>query len=206
MALAAIIRDAGGELRTEADVERILVSEGRASAVRLATGETIPASRAVLACVTPTQLYGRLLADGEVPAARARGGAAVPLRPRRDADPHRARRSRRAGRGDERLARTSRSSTSRPGLDGVSRAVNEAERGLLPAEATIALGQPMARRPVARAGRLVGHLDPAAGAARRGRRATRPERSTPATAPGPRSCARPTPTGSWRGSAGTSRT
>ena len=29
-----------------------------------------------------------------------------------------------------------------PGLDGVSRAVNEAERGLLPAEATIVCGQP----------------------------------------------------------------
>ena len=34
-----------------------------------------------------------------------------------------------------------------PGLDGVSRAVNEADRGLLPAEATIALGQPMAVDP-----------------------------------------------------------
>jgi phytoene dehydrogenase-like protein len=31
-----------------------------------------------------------------------------------------------------------------PGLDGVSRAVNEAERGLLPAEATIVCGQPCA--------------------------------------------------------------
>ncbi len=31
-----------------------------------------------------------------------------------------------------------------PGLDGVSRAVNEAERGLLPAEATIVAGQPCA--------------------------------------------------------------
>jgi phytoene dehydrogenase-like protein len=30
-----------------------------------------------------------------------------------------------------------------PGLDGVSRAVNEAERGLLPAEATIVVGQPL---------------------------------------------------------------
>ena len=30
-----------------------------------------------------------------------------------------------------------------PGLDGVSRAVNEAERGLLPAEATIVAGQPL---------------------------------------------------------------
>ena len=34
-----------------------------------------------------------------------------------------------------------------PGLDGVSRAVNEAERGLLPAEATIVCGQPCALDP-----------------------------------------------------------
>ena len=57
----------GGELRTEAEVEQILVADGRATAVRLAGGETVPAARAVLACVTPTQLYGRLLADGAVP-------------------------------------------------------------------------------------------------------------------------------------------
>jgi phytoene dehydrogenase-like protein len=34
-----------------------------------------------------------------------------------------------------------------PGLDGVSRAVNEAERGLLPEEATIVVGQPLALDP-----------------------------------------------------------
>jgi phytoene dehydrogenase-like protein len=45
--------------------------------------------------------------------------------------------------GDERLARTAIVHVT-PGLDGVSRAVNEAERGLLPAEATIVCGQPLA--------------------------------------------------------------
>ena len=34
-----------------------------------------------------------------------------------------------------------------PGLDGVSRAANEAERGLLPAEPTICVGQPTALDP-----------------------------------------------------------
>jgi phytoene dehydrogenase-like protein len=34
-----------------------------------------------------------------------------------------------------------------PGLDGVSRAVNEAERGLLPGEATIVVGQPLTLDP-----------------------------------------------------------
>ena len=43
--LAAIVREAGGELRTEADVERIVVSEGRATAVRLAGRRDDPGAR-----------------------------------------------------------------------------------------------------------------------------------------------------------------
>ncbi len=39
--LATIVRDAGGELRTESDVERIVVSGGRATGVLLAGGETV---------------------------------------------------------------------------------------------------------------------------------------------------------------------
>ncbi|HMG97276.1 MAG TPA: NAD(P)/FAD-dependent oxidoreductase, partial [Gaiellales bacterium] len=67
-ALAAIVREGGGELRTGADVERVLVAGGRATGVRLAGGETISATRAVVASVTPQQLYGQLLREGEVPA------------------------------------------------------------------------------------------------------------------------------------------
>jgi phytoene dehydrogenase-like protein len=52
--LAEIVRDAGGELRTGADVERVLVSGGRATTVRLAGGETIRAERAVVASVRPS--------------------------------------------------------------------------------------------------------------------------------------------------------
>jgi phytoene dehydrogenase-like protein len=143
--LATIIRNAGGELRTEADVERILVADGRATAVRLADGESIPASRAVLACVTPTQLYGRLLGEGDAPkpvrdaARRFRYG-------RGEMQIHIAMNERPRWQGDERLARTPLLHLT-PGLDGVSRAVNEADRGLLPAEATIALGQPMTLDP-----------------------------------------------------------
>jgi phytoene dehydrogenase-like protein len=44
--------------------------------------------------------------------------------------------------GDERLGGTAVVHLT-PGLDGVSRAVNEAERGLLPAEATVVVGQPL---------------------------------------------------------------
>jgi phytoene dehydrogenase-like protein len=48
--------------------------------------------------------------------------------------------------GDERLNETAVVHIT-PGLDGVSRAVNEAERGLLPAEATVVVGQPLTLDP-----------------------------------------------------------
>ena len=139
--LATIVREAGGELRTEAEVERIVVSEGKATAVRLADGETVAASRAVLACVTPTQLYGRLLGESDAPA-NVRERARRFRYGRGEMQIHIAMNELPRWRGDERLARTPLLHLT-PGLDGVSRAVNEADRGLLPAEATIALGQPM---------------------------------------------------------------
>ena len=61
-AFERLIGDHGGTVRTGADVERIEVSDGRATGV-VAGGERIEARRAVIASVTPTQLYGRLL-DG----------------------------------------------------------------------------------------------------------------------------------------------
>jgi phytoene dehydrogenase-like protein len=144
-ALSGIVRDAGGEVRTGTDVERVLVSGGRATAVRLAGGETVRADRAVVASVTPTQLYGRLLGAGEVPEPVAR--AARSFRYGRGAmQIHFALGERPDWYGDERLARTAIVHVT-PGLDGVSKAVNEAERGLLPAEATIACGQPVAVDP-----------------------------------------------------------
>jgi len=143
--LTTIVRDAGGETRTGADVERVLVSNGRATAVRLASGETIRAERAVIASVTPTQLYARLLGVGEVSGELAR--AAVRYRyGRGEMQIHLALSELPEWYGDERLARTAIVHLT-TGLDGVSRAVNEAERGLLPAEATIVCGQPMAVDP-----------------------------------------------------------
>jgi phytoene dehydrogenase-like protein len=139
-ALTETIRENGGEVRTGADVERVLVAGGAATAVRLADGETVQAGRAVVASVTPTQLYGRLLAAGEVPAEVAAAGqryrygrAGMQIHLALDEPP--------AWYGDERLGGAAIVHVT-PGLDGVSRAVNEAERGLLPAEATIVAGQP----------------------------------------------------------------
>jgi phytoene dehydrogenase-like protein len=146
-ALAGIVRDAGGELRTDADVERIVVVDGGATGVVLAGGETVHAARAVVAGVTPTQLYGRLLANGEVPAevsdaaSRFRyGRAGMQIHLALDEAP------RWRGARAEELGRTAIVHVT-SGLDGVSRAVNEADRGLLPAEATIVVGQPCAVDP-----------------------------------------------------------
>ena len=144
-ALAGIVRDAGGEVRTGAHVERVLVAEGRATAVRLGSGETIPATRAVVASVTPTQLYGRLLGAADAPTDVARAAARYRYG-RGEMQIHLALREPPEWYGDERFGRTAIVHVS-PGLDGVSRAVNEAERGLLPAEATIVCGQPMAVDP-----------------------------------------------------------
>ena len=143
-ALAGIVRDAGGELRTGTDVTGITVSSGRATGVLLADGEAVGAERAVIAGVTPTRLYLSLLGAGDVPAdvrsaaERYRyGRAGMQIHLAMDEPP------RWKGAEAERLGRTAIVHVT-PGLDGVSRAVNEAERGLLPAEATIVAGQPCA--------------------------------------------------------------
>jgi len=146
-ALAGIVRDAGGALRTSADVERILVADGTANGVVLAGGETIGAGRAVIAGVTPTQLYGRLL-DARDTAVEIRDAATRYRYGRADLQIHVALDEPPRWRGPdaERLGRTAIVHVTR-GLDGVSRAVNEAERGLLPTEPTIVVGQPCAVDP-----------------------------------------------------------
>jgi phytoene dehydrogenase-like protein len=136
-ALVRLIRDHGGVCETGSDVERVVVRGGRAVGVALAGAGVVEAGRAVIANVTPTQLYERLL-----------GGEAVPDGVRRfrygraEMQIHFALSEPARWDGDERLNRTAIVHVT-PGLDGVSRAVNEAERGLLPEEGTIVVGQPL---------------------------------------------------------------
>jgi phytoene dehydrogenase-like protein len=144
-ALAGIVRDAGGETRTEAEVAEVLVDDDGARGVRLVSGEQLLAGRAVVCNVTPDQLYGRLVPPGIVPAAQVEAGRRYRFG-RAGMQIHYALSERPDWQGDERLPRTPIVHLT-PGLDGVSRAVNEADRGLLPAEATIAVGQPMAVDP-----------------------------------------------------------
>lgn len=139
-ALVRSIEDYGGTCETRAEVRRVLVSGGRAAGVTLSNGQTVTARRAVVCNVTPTQLYLRLLEGAAVPpgvlrrAGRFRYGRAGMQIHMALSEPPR-------WEGDERLSRTPMVHVT-PGLDGVSRAVNEADRGLLPAEATIVCGQP----------------------------------------------------------------
>ena len=140
-ALVRLIRDRGGTCETEVDVERVIVRSGRAVGVRTATGETIEAERAVVANVTPTQLYERLLDGADVPVTVAEGARRFRYG-RAEMQIHFALSEPARWAGDERLSDTAIVHVT-PGLDAVSRAVNEAERGLLPSEATIVVGQPL---------------------------------------------------------------
>ena len=140
-ALVRLIRDHGGTCETGRDVESVVVRSGRAVGVRVGDGESVEAARAVIANVTPTQLYQRLLGGVDEPdgARRFRYGRA-------EMQIHFALSEPACWDGDERLNRTAIVHVT-PGLDGVSRAVNEATRGLLPEEATIVVGQPLTMDP-----------------------------------------------------------
>jgi phytoene dehydrogenase-like protein len=140
-ALVRLVEANGGSCETGRDVERVVVSDGRAAGVRLGDGEIVGARRAVICNVTPTQLYGRLLEADAVPVDVAAAGKGFRYG-RAEMQIHYALSEPPRWGGDERLAQTAIVHVT-PGLDGVSRAVNEAERGLLPAEATIVVGQPL---------------------------------------------------------------
>lgn len=138
--LAELITKHGGTVRTGTKVERILLKDGHARGVRLTDGEVVHARRAVLASVNPDQLYLELLADEQVvpPTIRAQAGRyrygrgcfvlhlALSEPPRFDDE-------RLHGAGEPHLT---------GGLDALSRSVNEATRGLLPAEPTVAFDVP----------------------------------------------------------------
>ena len=71
-ALARVIENRGGQLLTNAQVDRVLVEgqgrRARAAGVQLADGRRVRARDAVVCNVTPQQLYGQLLPDAPPPA------------------------------------------------------------------------------------------------------------------------------------------
>lgn len=141
-ALRRLIEERGGVMRSGADVERILVRDGRVTGVRLTTGEEI-AAPSVLASVAPGQLFGRLLGSDAPP---EDGGAAKTFRHGRgDFQLHYAldRAPDWMADGLEKVALIHLSD----GIDAVSKSANEAERGMLPEVPTICVGQPSALDP-----------------------------------------------------------
>ncbi len=137
-AFRQLIERHGGELHVGVDVVRVLVQAGKAQGVALADGRELLA-REVVCNVTPTQLYGRLLRPEDAPPAiRQQAGAY------------------RYGKGNMQIHLALSEPVQwcapelasvgyvhlTPGLNGVARAVDEAQRGLLPAEGTIVVGQP----------------------------------------------------------------
>lgn len=145
LALRKVIEENGGSCRTSADVDRVIVAGGRAVGVRLVTGEAVGARMAVVCSVTPPALYDRLLIDAPVPdwarraARRFRfGRAGMQIHYALSAAPRWV--------VDERLGSVPVVHLTE-GLDGVSKAVGEAEQGLLPQAATVVCGQPCAVDP-----------------------------------------------------------
>lgn len=139
-AFRQLIERHGGVFHTGADVARVLVQRGQAVGVQLMDGREFH-GRQVVCNVTPTQLYGRLLDAAHVPEPIAQQARAY-----------------RYGKGNMQIHLALSEPVQwcapelasvgyvhlTPGLDGVARAVDEAQRGLLPALGTICVGQPSA--------------------------------------------------------------
>ncbi|MEO1104228.1 MAG: NAD(P)/FAD-dependent oxidoreductase, partial [Pseudomonadota bacterium] len=144
-ALRGIIESRKGVIRTGCDVDEIIPgTDGRdVAAVRLADGEEIVVP-AVICAVTPTQLYGRLLRNWDLPAYVPKETARYEY-----------------GKGNMQLHYALKEPVAWPdpalasvqllhlsdGIDAVSKASNEAERGMLPERPTVCIGQPTAADP-----------------------------------------------------------
>lgn len=149
-AFAQLITDQGGTIRTGADVETIVEDHnGQAAGVRLASGEVLQASKGVIASVTPGQLYGRLLKNSGKPLPSAVADGLQTYRyGKGNMQVHYALKSPPRWKGGEELSKVALLHLT-PGLNGVSRAANECDRGMLPAVPTICVGQPTALDPPA---------------------------------------------------------
>jgi phytoene dehydrogenase-like protein len=80
-ALARRLESRGGEIRCDARVDHIGTVGGRARTVHLAGGETVTATRAVVATVVAPRLYDKLLSPSDVPDRVRRGMKTFQLDP-----------------------------------------------------------------------------------------------------------------------------
>lgn len=142
-AFRRLIEARGGEFHVNAEAAEIITQGGRATGVRTTDGRSFM-GRNVVCNVTPTQLYGRLLTPGKVSPEITRQGKA--FRYGKGAMQIHLALSEAPAWADKKLAEVIYLHLT-SGLDGVSKAVNEAERGLLPDAGTICVCQPCAVDP-----------------------------------------------------------
>lgn len=143
-AFRGLIEARGGTIKTSSDVDEIVTASGRATGVKLASGESFAARKGVICSVTPTQLYARLLRAVDIPAA-VRDSAARYRYGLGDMQIHLALKEPPAWVNRD-LADVAMVHVTE-GINAISKAVNEGTRGLLPAASTIVVGQPHAVDP-----------------------------------------------------------
>jgi phytoene dehydrogenase-like protein len=144
-AMLGLLGELGGEVHLNAEVERIDVANGRASGIALTDGRSFAASRALIANVAPSLVFGRLLPAGsgkpEVDR-RMRGFRAGPgtmmVHLAMSGLPDWS-----AGEALQRFAYVHIA----PDLATMNRAYADALAGLLPAEPVLVVGQPSAIDP-----------------------------------------------------------
>jgi phytoene dehydrogenase-like protein len=144
-AMAALLERHGGGIVTGAEVERIEIRGGRATAAIIRGGERYEAERAIVANVTPRALYGALVPSDALPAAFRRriagfryGPGTLMVHLALDELP-------RWAAGEE--ARTYSYVHLGPYLEDMSLAYAQATAGHLPARPTLVVGQPTAVDP-----------------------------------------------------------
>jgi phytoene dehydrogenase-like protein len=139
-AMVRSIETAGGEVRLGADVEQILIEDGRAKGVVLRGGERLEAGRAVIANVNPRLLFGRLVTAVSTQATqrlrKLRAGPGTMMI-------HLALSDLPAWSAGEELRRFAYVHLA-PSLAMMAKAYTEALAGLLPAEPVLVVGQPTA--------------------------------------------------------------
>ncbi len=144
-ALQGMVEAGGGRIVTNAEVAEIISTGGRATGVRLASGETHTASKAVIAGVAPRALTGKLLPggsgntafDGAMRTFRHAPGTMM-IHLALDALPEW-----KAGAELKQFAYVHLA----PSLDAMAATYQQAIAGLLPAEPVLVVGQPTAIDP-----------------------------------------------------------
>ena len=138
-AFEQLIKSYDGEIVVNADVEKVISENGKAVGVVCKGGTEYRSNKSVICSMTPNQLYERLLDPKDVPAQIAKqteayryghGDMQIHLALNEPAAWH-----------DAELNPVAMTHLT-PNLDGISKAMNEATRGLLPEKATIVVGQP----------------------------------------------------------------